>query len=51
MYVQLFPIYGLMVGVNYWNSKMDDDSVGETEHLFQILIGIIGISFHVWKED
>jgi hypothetical protein len=53
MYVQLFPIYGLMVGVNYWNSKMDgdDDSAGETEHLFQILIGIIGISFHFWKED
>lgn len=50
MYVQMFPIYGFMVGVNYWNSTMDEDIIAdETEHLFQIMIGIIGISFHVWK--
>jgi len=51
MYIQTFPIYGFMVGLNYWNSKMDyltnDDE--ETEHLFQILIGVIGISFHFWR--
>jgi hypothetical protein len=52
MYVQLFPIYGIMFGVNYWNSKMDGDEGSiEVEHLFQIIIGIIGISFHYWKED
>lgn len=53
MYVQFFPVYGLMVGFNYWNTTMDEfddpESDEEVEHLFQILIGIIGISIHVWK--
>lgn len=50
MYVQMFPIYGFMVGVNYWNSTMDPDVISdETEHLFQIMFGVIGISFHVWR--
>ena len=49
MYLQIFPIYGFMVGVNYWNSTMDGIEENETEHLFQILIGIIGVSFHYWK--
>lgn len=49
MYIQFFPIYGFMVGVNYWNSSMDELEGGETEHLFQVLIGLIGISFHYWK--
>jgi len=51
MYIQLFPIYGFMVGFNYWNTKMEieDDNLEETEHLFQLMIGIIGISFHIWK--
>jgi hypothetical protein len=49
MYLQFFPIYGFMIGFNYWNSDMDDILQDETEHLFQIMIGIIGISFHYWK--
>lgn len=52
MYVQFFPIYGFMVGLNYWNTTMDQDVEGqETEHLFQIMLGIIGISFHHWTQD
>lgn len=52
MYLQLFPIYGFMVGVNYWCSDMDEDLITtEKEHLFQIMIGIVGISFHVWREE
>ena len=51
MYLQIFPIYGFSVGFNYWNSKMDDVESDETEHLFQILIGIVGISFHVWRKE
>jgi hypothetical protein len=51
MYVQMFPIYGFMLGINYWNSDMSDNGVGsEGEHLIQIMIGIIGISFHFWKD-
>lgn len=50
MYVQLFPIYGVMLGVNYWNTELDtDDNVEEVEHLIQIMFFIIGISFHFWK--
>jgi len=53
MYVQFFPIYGFTVGFNYWNSSMDvfePDDQPETEHLFQIILGIIGISIHIWRK-
>jgi len=50
MYIQAFPIYGFMVGFNYWNSTMDtDEELEENEHLFQVLLGVIGISFHIWR--
>ena len=51
MYIQLFPIYGFMVGINYWNSNMEElvSDQDETEHLFQLMVGIIGISFHIWR--
>lgn len=50
MYIQMFPIYGFMVGVNYWNNKMEsDEDLDETEHLFQVMLGIIGVSFHIWR--
>jgi len=52
MYIQIFPIYGLTFGFNYWNSDMDgfeDEELFETEHLLQVLIGIFGISFHIWR--
>lgn len=52
MYIQLFPIYGFMVGFNYWNTNMDifeGEELDETEHLFQLMIGIFGISFHFWR--
>lgn len=53
MYIQFFPIYGFMVGFNYWNSsfdKFEDDNEPETEYLFQFILGIIGISIHVWRQ-
>lgn len=51
MYLQAFPIYGFMVGVNYWNTSMREDAIEDEpeEHLFQVMIGLIGISFHFWK--
>jgi len=30
---------------------MDEIESDETEHLFQFLIGVIGISFHVWRKE
>ena len=51
MYMQLFPIYGVMVGLNYWNTDMDSDNDDvEVEHLIQIMFFIIGISFHFWRK-
>jgi hypothetical protein len=52
MYIQFFPVYGFMVGFNYWNTKLDeiqDPEETEVEHLFQFMVGIIGISIHVWQ--
>jgi hypothetical protein len=52
MYIQFFPVYGLMLGFNYWNTNMDefeDEGAEEIEHLFQLIIGVIGISIHVWR--
>jgi hypothetical protein len=49
----MFPIYGLMFGINYWNTSLDGEPMQEgeeVEHLFQIMIGIIGISFHHWTQ-
>jgi len=48
----MFPIYGLMFGINYWNNTLDGElqEGDEVEHLFQIMIGIIGISFHHWTQ-
>lgn len=52
MYMQLFPIYGLMFGINYWNTDLDPETAEteEKEHLIQLMIGIIGISFHYWTQ-
>jgi nitrogen fixation-related uncharacterized protein len=53
MMVQLFPIYGVMLGFNYWNTSLDqfeEEDNAETEHLFQIMFFIIGISCHFWTQ-
>jgi hypothetical protein len=51
MYIQLFPIYGFNVGINYWDTDMSEDHPeGEPkEYLIQFMFGIIGISVHWWK--
>ena len=51
MYVQFFPVYGFMVGFNYWNSndEFEDEDETETEHLFQIIFGVVGMSIHIWR--
>jgi len=52
MYVQIFPVYGLALGVNYWDTHMKLDEEKEEdeqpEDMIQILIGIFGISIHWW---
>jgi len=55
MYVTLFPIYGLCVGVNYWDTHMkpEDDPHPEDEspeYMIQLFIVFFGISFHWWQD-
>lgn len=51
----IYPIYGFLLGVNYWNSKMDhvviDSPIEDSdEHCFEFHLFIIGISF-VWYTE
>jgi hypothetical protein len=52
MIVQVFPIYGFNVGFNYWCSdfELETASDEETEHLFQLMFGIFGLSLHLWRQ-
>ena len=48
MYVTLFPIYGLCLGVNYCDTgmKQDEDPHPEgdsPEYMIQLFVGIFGI--------
>lgn len=52
--VVLFPIYGVALGVNYWNSDFDEmpewlqDGTDPTEqHMLQIFCLLFGISV-IW---
>ena len=47
--VKFFPIYGVALGVNYWDSTMDieNDDVDETVHMLQIFTLIFGFSI-IW---
>lgn len=48
MLVQLAPLYGLMLGVNYWNSEMDDDYEDPRWHSIQIRLFIFAVVI-TWK--
>lgn len=39
-----------MVGINYWDTDMNEEHPedAEKEHLVQFMFGLIGISFHWW---
>ena len=50
MYIQFFPIYGVMFGVNYWQKSLSEDynETEEDEYMIQIMVGLFGISLHWW---
>lgn len=53
MYVTFFPIYGLALGVNYWDTHMkpeDEPHEDTPEYMIQVFIFIFGISFHWWRD-
>ena len=46
--VVFFPIYGAAIGVNYWDSFMENnDEQEKSEHMIQIFLLVFGISF-IW---
>ncbi len=52
MELRFFPIYGLTIGVNYWDSYMDYDleeleEDGESVHMIQLFFLMAGVSF-IW---
>jgi hypothetical protein len=49
--VNFFPIYGAMIGVNYWNENLSEhkNENPNTQHLIQIMFLLFGISI-VWYE-
>jgi hypothetical protein len=53
MYIQAFPIYGIMFGVNYWQKSFSEDfeDSDEEEYMIQIMIGLFGLSIHWWQEQ
>ena len=50
--VRFFPIYGFSLGINYWDSTMDDtyDNTIETTHMIQLFFTLFGMSF-IWYKD
>jgi len=50
MYIQFFPVYGFMLGINYWQKSFSEDfeDDDEEEYLVQIMFGIVGLSIHWW---
>jgi len=49
--VTFFPIYGLMVGFNYWNENMieEENLNKDVQHIIQFMILIFGVSI-IWYE-
>lgn len=49
--VNFFPIYGVMIGFNYWNENLSEyeNENKDTQHLIQIMFLLFGISI-VWYE-
>ena len=49
--IKIFPIYGLMLGVNYWDSEMDEnETTDETQKCLQFMFLFMGISL-IWYKN
>ena len=45
--VEIFPLYGLAIGFNYYSSEMEDIEVEQPYKLYQFMILMVGISIIV----
>ncbi len=41
--IDIAPLAGLIVGVNYWNSEMDEDYQDPKYHSIQLCFGVLAI--------
>ena len=49
--INFVPVYGAIVGLNYWNDTMseDDQDYDDCQHIIQVFLFIFGINF-IWYE-
>ena len=49
--ISFFPIYGFMLGINYWNEELDEleNKHPDTQHMIQVMFLFFGVSF-AWYE-
>jgi len=50
--INIFPIYGAMIGFNYWNEDMDEyeKKHADTQHMVQFMFILFGFSI-IWYEQ
>ncbi len=41
--IDIAPLAGLLVGVNYWNSEMNDDFENPKYHSLQLCFGVFAL--------
>ena len=41
--IDIAPLAGLLIGVNYWNSEMNDDFENPKYHSLQLCFGVLAI--------
>ena len=41
--IDIAPLAGLLVGINYWNSTMNDDYEKPCYHSLQICVGLFAV--------
>ena len=50
--VMIFPIYGITVGISYWNTEMDafeGEELDDIEYMIQLFFGFFGVSI-IWRK-
>ena len=48
--VDIAPLAGMLVGVNYWNSTMDEDFENPTYHSLQVCFVVFALVF-TWATE
>jgi len=51
--LDIAPLAGILVGINYWNSEMDDDYEAPKYHSLQLCFGVFALvlTWHTINEE